>query len=182
MLCFALIGDKNSKEKEVQFGDVTFENILDTDFCSPEKPASCARARDPRHKHVPSLSYRAESQPERDRVALAKAKQLALGVGATAPTSQNGQSALTVQACAAWVLDSGSANDLMGRKNLPDNVNGIYEDGSGTRLATANGIIKANMRCDVVAENMEIKPLALVDYPNALSMGKMIEERGFHME
>eukprot|EP00972_Heterocapsa_arctica_P060396 8906081-Heterocapsa_arctica.AAC.1 len=63
--------------------------------------------------------------------------------------------------CTSWVLDSGTANDLTGRLNLPDGASPVYELPHGPRLDTANGIIITRDRCDVelpASAGFEISP------------------------
>eukprot|EP00972_Heterocapsa_arctica_P014790 2178434-Heterocapsa_arctica.AAC.1 len=62
----------------------------------------------------------------------------------------------------SYVLDSGTANDLTGKLNLPDGASPVYEMPHGPRLATANGIITARGRRDVklpASAGFSISPL-----------------------
>jgi len=84
---------------------------------------------------------------------------------------------------AAWIADTGSANDLvkvaqLSRKELQT----IETHAVKARLATANGVICADKtaKISVPKLNLSIRPLLLDNTPNVLSVGRRVVEDGWN--
>ncbi|CAE8641625.1 unnamed protein product [Polarella glacialis] len=84
---------------------------------------------------------------------------------------------------AAWIADTGSANDLVKVAQLSrKEVKTVETHAVKARLATANGVICADKTAmiSVPKLNLSVRPLLLDNTPNVLSVGRRVVEDGWN--